>query len=214
MKRILFLGCHLDDIEYGCGGVITKLNRQHKDAVQLAFLTLSTENRDARGNITITRDVEESKRALAHIGITDDAHCFLGMIPGQKFQYYTQDVREELLKMRQLFDPDYIFMPSTNDIHQDHKVLAEEGFRIFRNRSCIGYEIIRSCFYLQPNLFVELSDEDLQCKIKAIAEYQSQLQQSAGYYFSEDVIKSIAIAHGARCGKTYVEAFEINTLQI
>lgn len=212
--KFLFLGCHLDDIEYGCGGLIAKLNRLYADRISIQCFTLSVKNQDAQCQTTITRDYSETLRAFKILGITNSDAIETGDIPGQKFQYYTQDIREILISVRQRFAPDYVFFPARKDIHQDHAVLAQEAFRIFRNQSCIGYEIVRSCYYLEPNLFVELDESDVAKKIAAVMEYKSQLYQSSGYYFSPDVIEGIAITNGARCGKKYAEAYEIYTMQL
>lgn len=214
MRSFLFLGCHLDDIEYGCGGLIAKLNRLYTDQINIRCLTLSVKNQDAQCKTTIIRDYEETLRAFKILGIMDLSNIETCNIPGQKFQYYTQDIREILLMAREKYAPDYIFFPAKKDIHQDHAVLAQEAFRIFRNQSCIGYEIIRSCYYLEPNLFIELDERDMVKKIDAVMEYKSQLYQSSGYYFSPDVIKANAVTNGARCGKKYAEAYEIYTMQM
>ena len=213
-KRILILGCHLDDIEYGCGGFISRRIRENGSSDELYACVLSRENRDAKGDVTITRDLVEAEKAFGILGLNKKENICLGNIAGQKFQYYTQDIREELLRLRACWNPDVIFYPSVRDVHQDHHVLCEEAFRIFRNKTCIGYEIIRSTCYLQPNMFVRLEPEDVSRKAATVACYVSQLTQSAGYYFSEDVITSIARTHGARCGEKYAEAFEIYTMQI
>jgi len=206
-KRILFLGCHLDDIEFGCGALISKICRERMQ-YDIHLLTLSEHNEDSRGEVTIARDIDEHKLScscLMGCTITND---YIEKIPGQKFQYYTQDIREILIDYRNKINPDYVFFPSINDIHQDHEVLARESQRIFRDASCFGYEIVRSTKCFRPNIFVQVSNEDVERKIDAILKYKSQQKESAAYYFSGDVIRGISLHYGGQCGKKYVEAFE------
>lgn len=204
-ERILFLGCHLDDIEYGCGGIISKLIAENKVFIKACIFT--DHNEDAEGNIQLVRDIPEAERAMKKLGLDQ---CYeIYNFPGQKMEYKKQEIREKLLEIRRNFQPTSVFYPAKSDIHQDHYTLANEAYRIFRNGNCYGYEVIRSTTRFEPNLYISLSDEYVQQKINAIMEYQSQLTQSAGYYFREEVIRSIAVFRGTQVGLTYAEAFEI-----
>lgn len=212
-KKFLFLGCHLDDIEFGCGAFISKICREKKQ-YDVFLLTLSEHNEDANGHLTIMRDIAEHKAACCCLTNQEIKNDYIEKLPGQKFQYCTQEIRELLIKYRNMINPDFVFFPSIHDIHQDHEVLANEALRIFRNSSCFGYEIIRSTKYLQPNMFVEVLYEDVEKKMNAIMQYKSQLSESAAYYFSEDLIMGALLHYGGMCGKKYVEAFEAYSLLI
>lgn len=206
--NILFLGCHLDDIEYGCGGLIHKLvELGFRD--QIRYLTLTRFNKSADGKITIERDLNEVYTAISHLGL-DQSNLQIGDLPGQLLQEYAQEIREILLEVRRQLNPAYVFYPSRNDIHQDHHTLCEEAVRIFRNTGCYGYELIRSCYHFQPNFYIEIDENNMANKIDSVMSYQSQQSQSAGYYFHPEVLRSICTFRGGQSGKRLAEAYEID----
>ena len=60
----------------------------------------------------------------------------------RKFNEKRQDILEYLVKTKNTFDPDLVVGTSINDTHQDHKVIADEMVRCFRNSAkVISYEL-------------------------------------------------------------------------
>lgn len=104
-------------------------------------------------------------------------------------------------------DFDCLFTHSISDIHPDHRIVAEESKRVWK----------KSLFtYLapwngndNPNYYIEISEEHLEKKIKALSCYKSQSHRA---YMSPDFIRSQAIYNGIKCGKRYAEAFRIEKL--
>lgn len=204
-ERILFLGCHLDDIEYGCGGLIHHLRKN--TSIETLGVTMSDHNENAIGEIQLRRNMEEAKRAMEYLDMTEKFRVL--DYPGQKLEYKKQEIRESLIELKREFQPSTVVFPARNDIHQDHAALSDEVFRIFRSVNCLGYEIIRSNFDFRPNLYVELNQEDAMAKVNAVGAYQSQITESAGYYFSRDIILSILRFRGTQSGREFAEAYEL-----
>lgn len=159
IRKYLFLGAHLDDIELGCGGLIARLQKEIKNTIKL--LALSHFNKNSNGEITIDRDINETYNAINELGLKKE-QISIEEIPAQLFERYSQEIREILLKYRKEYNPDVIFLPSKNDIHQDHQVVYREGERIFRDKICLGYELIRSTYHLFPNCYIALSKEEIE----------------------------------------------------
>ena len=203
-KTYLFLGCHLDDIEFGCGGLVNQL-AQNGNKVYL--YTLSVANKNSYGKIQLKRQLNEAREASNYLQVHRD-NLFFGNQYGQIFDQNHQALREELIQCRTKFHPDVVFYPAIKDIHQDHGTLASNAFRIFRGVSCFGYEVVRSSFDFHPNVYAEISKENLNAKIKAILSYQSQFLESAGYYFDERIIEGMGRFRGGQCGVQLAEAFE------
>jgi N-acetylglucosamine malate deacetylase 1 len=210
-ERALFAGAHLDDIEFGCGGLVARFCNE----LDMRFLTLTKKTRASTGEVQIVRDLEEPYRAAEALGITAK-QLAIEDLDGQLLQGQAQQVREVFLRWRRDFDPDIIFVPARDDIHQDHHVVFEEAVRIFRDRTVIGFEVVRSTLSFRPSLFVGIGDEHLEKKIGSIMAYQSQLdpQQSAGYYFKPEIIRGQAAFRGGQSNNNLAEAFEVYLMHI
>ena len=117
-----------------------------------------------------------------------------------------QLILEELIKLREKINPDLIFLPMPNDIHQDHCTISEEGIRAFKKSTIFAYEVPWNNLFLENNLFIELTEEQLQRKIESLKAYKSQYFRS---YASEEYIKSLAIVRGVQGKYKYAETFNI-----
>lgn len=210
-KRVLFLGCHMDDVEFGCGGIIQDL--KHRKDTTLFLDVLSDHNENAANELQLQRKMEEMDLAMKILGCDrEDYH--VGKIAGQRFDSYQQKIREYLLELRDNYCPDTVFFPAMRDVHQDHKTLAQESFRIFRGSSCLGYEVIRSTKEFVPNLYYEMTEDQIERKCEAVMAYKSQLIESSAYYFNRALIRSTAVYRGGFSGMSLAEAFEIYIINI
>ena len=68
--------------------------------------------------------------------------------------------------------------------------------------------MVRSSFDFFPQIYFEINEDELQRKKAAVMKYRSQITESAGYYFSEELIESVARFRGGQSGITLAEAFE------
>ena len=97
-------------------------------------------------------------------------------------------------------------MPSLNDIHQDHKTIAEEGLRAFKNRTVLGYELIWNNLKFNTDCFVSLDKNDIEKKVEALSKYKTQEGRE---YMSKEFIFALAKARGIQIGVEYAESFEV-----
>jgi LmbE family N-acetylglucosaminyl deacetylase len=210
-ERILAVGAHLDDIELGCGGFISK----SKSTCQIYILVLSSERRNSKGQIQEKRKVEEAISAIKKLGINKN-NFYLENIPSQLFDSHEQEIREILIKYNRKINPDLILCPSKNDVHQDHRILCEQVNKVFKRKTQLGYEIINSSFSFLPQLYIGLSKKDVARKVLAVGCYKSQMDKkiTTGDYFSKKVVEGLAISRGAKIGVSFAEAFEIYHFEI
>ncbi len=205
-ERVLCIGAHLDDCEFGCGGFLAR----YAGKAEIRVLGLSTRTRSSTGEVQIVRDVEEAYRGVELLGLSREAVVLEGL-DGQLFQEQRQQLREILLDWSRRYEPDLILCPPVRDIHQDHQVAGEEACRIFRRRTVLGYEILNSSYDFTPTLFLPLSPAELERKVDAVMSYKSQQVSpaTAAYYFDSDMIRGLAHSRGAKCGSQAAEAFEV-----
>jgi len=199
--RILILSPHTDDGEYGCGGSIARFVLEGKDIFYVAFSTA-----EKSVPLGYPQDVlcSEVKEATGVLGILEK-NLILFNYAVREFSANRQSILDDILTLKKEFNPDMVMLPSTCDTHQDHQVIVQEGFRAFKNVTMIGYEVPRNNLDFSTNVFVTLSEKQLQLKLKAVECYRSQMgrpSSSVGFY------ESLARVRGVQVGVEYAEVFE------
>ena len=202
IQKILILAPHTDDGELGCGGSIARFIEEGKKVFYAAFSTAEESvDPELPNNILET----EVKAATKKLGIKRE-NLFIYNNEVRKLNYIRQEILEELIKLKKKIKPDIIFMPSINDIHQDHSTVAREGLRAFKDRTILGYELIWNNITFNTSTFIILQHNHVQSKVDALQEYKSQKDKA---YMSQDFIFSLAKSRGVQIGKEYAECFEV-----
>lgn len=211
-KRILCISAHMDDIEFGCGGLVKSL----EDKAEIFLLILSKDRKSSKGVVQEIRDLEEQFCSSSFLGVKKENIFFVEGVPGQLFPEYRQQILEEMYRVDALINPHFIFVPSRNDVHQDHRTVYNSSLKAFKRKTIIAYEIVNSTEKFSPSMFVEISEESLNAKINAISCYKSQNNSvvTTGDYFDADAIKGLARIRGARVGARYAEAFEVVNMMV
>ena len=202
IKKVLILAPHTDDGEFGCGGTISRLIEQGVDVHYIAFSSCEQSVLSKfPSNILVT----EVKEATAELGIpSENLHLLNYNV--RNFNYKRQDILDDMIKFRLLIKPDLVFMPSLNDVHQDHATIATEGLRAFKFCNLLSYELPWNNITFSNTYFVELSRKNIDKKISALKKYKSQEHRS---YASEEFIYSLATVRGVQIGQKYAEVFEV-----
>ena len=201
-KKAFILAPHTDDGELGCGGTIQKLIKSNVDVYYIAFSIAEESVPDGFLKNQLEYEVKEATKVL---GIPEK-NVIVYKYPVRKFNYLRQDILEDLIKLRNNYYPDIVFTPSLSDIHQDHKVIAEESLRAFKGSTILGYELIWNNFKSSVNCFVSLTIEELKIKAKALSKYKTQKRRS---YMNEEFIFALAKVKGIQVGVEYAETFEV-----
>ena len=200
-KNILVLAPHTDDGEFGCGASIVRLTKQNN--IYYAAFSLAEESVPPPFPQNILE--EEVKNATKILGINPN-NLLLYRYKVRQFANYRQEILEDLVKLNKELKPELVFMPSLNDLHQDHKIIAQEGLRAFKKTSILCYELPWNNINFTTNCFITFSENELKVKILALNCYNSQKGRN---YASEEFIRSLAITRGTQIGERYSEVFEI-----
>jgi len=203
MNKILVLAPHTDDGEIGCGGTIAKFVEQKKEIFYVAFSIART----SALQDGFPEDILESevKAAMNVFGIPED-HLILYDFPVRKFPEHRQGILEQLIILRNDIRPDLIFVPSPNDIHQDHNVIVNEGLRAFKRHSILGYEEPWNNIVFESRSFIDLEKRHIEKKIEALQCYKSQQHRS---YVTEEALWAMARLRGTQLEGGFAEAFEV-----
>jgi len=201
-SRILVIAPHTDDGELGCGGAIARFIEERKDVYYAAFSV--AEDSVPEGFPKNELEIEV-RRAMEILGVSED-HLLIYRYKVRTFSYHRQEILEDLVRLKNELEPTLIFIPSLNDLHQDHKTIAEEGCRAFKMATLLGYEEPWNNISFNTSSFVPLEKRHVGKKIDALKEYKTQMYRN---YLNEDFIKGLAKTRGVQINKEYAEAFEV-----
>jgi LmbE family N-acetylglucosaminyl deacetylase len=206
-KNVLVLAPHTDDGELGLGGTIVKLLNQGSEVTYVAFSTAEKSVPKGFPTDILKTEVKEATKIL---GIKPE-NLIVFNYEVRKLNFYRQDILEELIQIRNRGRFDLVFIPSSNDIHQDHSTISQEGIRAFKGISIFGYELIWNNLQFSTDCFSILEDKHLEIKIDALSAYSSQGSRD---YLSPEFIRSWSKMRGVQIGEKYAEAFEVIRLVI
>jgi len=202
INRILVLAPHTDDGEFGCGGSVTRFIDEGKEVYYVAFSTAEESVPDPWPKDILKVEVKE---ATSRLGILPD-NLIIFRYKVRELSYHRQEILEELVKIKKDIHPDLVFLPSVNDLHQDHSTVSVEGIRAFKDTAVLGYEIPWNNIEFHTEAFISLSEENIDRKVFALDAYNSQKGRS---YANEEFVRSLARMRGVQIGVRYAEAFEV-----
>jgi LmbE family N-acetylglucosaminyl deacetylase len=159
---VIVFGAHPDDIELGCGGTLTRMRAELGERLKLWYVMFSCGTGDGRLPVEDERG-REARDAARALGVPDE-QCRVFAWPITFFPEFGGEIKKEMVKLRdEIGDSSitHIFTHHTNDLHQDHRIIAENTWRTFRNHLILEYEIPKYESDLgKPNLFVDLGGEN------------------------------------------------------
>jgi LmbE family N-acetylglucosaminyl deacetylase len=196
--QVLCVGAHADDLEIGCGGAVLKLGDSGRPlaVTWVVFSAAGERRREA---------LESAERFLARakrkeVIVQDFRDGF--------FPYQGAAIKEGFEELKGRIAPDVIFTHHRNDLHQDHRLIAELTWNTFRNHLILEYEIPKYDGDLgSPNVFVELDEGLCRRKVETIVDVFRT--QAGRHWFEEEVFVALLRLRGMECGKggKYAEGF-------
>jgi len=196
--RLLCLGAHPDDIEIGCGGTLLRLFAAYPDAAVRWVVFSGTARRRAEAEAS-ARDYLGRLRAGAG---QFAAHDFRdGFFPAE-----IAAIKETFETLRRAFEPSLILTHCRDDLHQDHRTVAELTYNTFRDHLIWEYEIPKYDGDLgNPNLFVPLGEAECRDKVAALmAHFASQRERG---WFTADTFMALMRLRGVACNVRHAEGF-------
>ena len=220
-KKILILSPHCDDEILGCGGTISKYSKKGYD---INVLILTNANKGAPEIYSlkqINQIRKESKIANNFIGTKK---LFFENLPALNLkQYPFYKISNMISKYISIVKPELVFIPSSNDIHEDHKIIfnaAKVAMRINKKsnlKKILSYEVLSETEWnedeksFNPNYFIELNKSDINKKIKAFLKYKSQVKKFP-HPRSKEGIMNLSKIRGSQVFMEYAEAFRVEKI--
>ena len=204
-KKILILSPHTDDAELGCGGSIVKFVEEKYKILWVVFSTCEESLPEDLPKDILKKEFLKITKSLGLKENNYEIYDFKVRHLSEK----RQEVLEKLIKIREKIQPTIVLIPSLNDCHQDHNVVAKEALRAFKtNASIIGYELPWNHITFDTNLFIKLEKKHIEKKYDLLKNYESQFRKDRNY-FSKEYIFGLAKVRGTQCNSSFAEAFEV-----
>jgi LmbE family N-acetylglucosaminyl deacetylase len=204
-RHILCLGAHCDDLEIGCAGTVLKL-AEEPDPPAFTWVVFTS---DAR------REAEALESAEALLRRASGARIIIHKFRDGFLPYEGSIVKETFEELKAEVSPDLILTHYRDDLHQDHRLIADLTWNTFRDHLILEYEIPKYDGGLgSPNVFVPLDDSLVRRKIEAIM--TGFPSQAGRRWFDAETFRSVLRLRGMECNASdnYAEAFYCRKLVV
>ncbi len=204
--RVLTIGTHPDDIEFGMGATLSK-HILRGDEILVIILTDG--ERDNSGYyINSDNRRLETKKALKILGYKKKIK-FLNL-PIIEVQQQTIRIIEREINE---FKPDRIYTNSKNDRHQDHRNCCDVVLSAGRYvKEILLFEVYSAFPEFLPKYISNISRELLDLKIKAIKCFQTQFKnmETIAKIIESTAIRNSLYTYARQCTDiSYSEVFEV-----
>lgn len=194
--KILALGAHPDDIEYGCGGLLL-LAVEKKHEVYLNIMTDGSAMNEAGR-------VAEQEKAAKVLGAKD---LFWGRFADTKL-VPNRELIKAIEKAIERVTPDMVLVNAPQDAHQDHEALASCAITACRYVKRVLFYHDYTTLNFEPDTFVDIGTV-LEKKLQLLGVHASQVQKE--YPTGLDILESVnalAAYYGFMAKVKYAEAFK------
>ncbi|MCA9104882.1 MAG: PIG-L family deacetylase [Planctomycetales bacterium] len=199
-SSVLCIGAHPDDIEIGCGGTLL----QWSDQGRISELRWFVGSGDAR------REAEQRASAAGYFQRFGTGELNIAGFPDNRFPTMYAEIKQALVDLSRRIKPDVIFTHRLEDRHQDHRLLAELTWNVWRDALILEYEIPKWEGDLgQPQVYCEVSAENQTTKLRWLREHhRSQTEKD---WFDDELFSGLMRLRGAECRShsRFAEAFTV-----
>ena len=218
LMRYLLVVAHPDDEVIGAGGSIYKLiNEGHELAV--AIMSNGAEaRRDLSKELNNNRDKAMSILGVKEVYSNDFPNIKMNTVAHLDLVQFIESCIED-------FQAEAIITHHPTDTNVDHRVTskaAQVAGRLFQRRP--GIPKLQEMLYMEvlsstewsldtslkrfiPNYFIEIGEEGVERKLKALSEYEGVMREYP-HPRSVEALRGLAAYRGAQSGCNYAEAFE------
>jgi len=218
---VLIVVAHPDDEVLGCGGTGAKLVSQGS-IVQPIILCGSVDVRECRpSDSELLSDMLAANKALGF------RSPIIGTFPNIRMNTVPHvEIVQFIEKQIAKFKPTIIFTHHPGDLNDDHVQISkacQAAARLYQRRSDIPplealyfMEILSSTDWsfaatgenFIPTNYVEIGEEFLQKKMKALAHYR-KVMRPFPHPRSKEILRGLAAYRGGQSGLNYAEAFQL-----
>ena len=229
-KKILIVVAHPDDELLGLGATMHKLINELNCVVRVIILGEGITSRSNKRNTAQWSDelkihrknIEDARKSIGFesVGIYD--------FPDNRFDTIALlDIVKVIEKEKEKFQPEVVFTHHGGDLNIDHQktfeavITATRPMKHEKIKSIITFETPSGTEWIAssdprkftPNLFIEVSKENLNAKIKGMEAYEFEKREYP-HPRSPEALEILAKRYGIMMGGNYYEAFQIIRMNI
>lgn len=200
---ILCLGAHSDDIEIGAGATLLRLLGERPESV-VRWVVLSADG-----------DREDEARGSAGDFLADAGSFDVSVHRFREsyFPFVGEQIKNAFEQLKSDVSPDVVFTHRRDDLHQDHRTVAEFTWNTFRDHVIAEYEIPKYEGDLgHPNVFVPLASELADRKVELLMKHFAS--QRSKRWFRPETFRAVMALRGTECNEMWAEAFHVRKLTI
>lgn len=221
----MVVAAHPDDELLGLGAAMHKLIKEDSVVAHVVILgegiTSRSDTRDTeKWKDTLEEHHRNIKVAGSHIGY-ESIHTY--DFSDNRFDSHALlDIVKVVEKEKEEFKPDMIFTHNSGDLNIDHQLTFQAVMTAtrpmddekvttvisFETPSATDWQYSNHPEQFRPNLYIEVSDSDVQAKCDAMSEYQFETREYP-HPRSFKALKVLAQYRGYTSGNQMAEAFEI-----
>jgi len=201
--RVLCVGAHSDDIEIGCGGTLLRLLSERPGSTVLWVVLSATPEREREARASASEFLAAAGKSTVVVQSFRESY----------FPYVAAQVKDFFEEMKKMMVPDVVFCHRREDMHQDHRLIAELAWNTFRNHVILEYEIPKYEGDLgAPNVFVPLSAAVAERKIELLLKHFPS--QAGRTWFRRETFGGVMALRAVECNaqEGYAEAFHARKL--
>lgn len=224
-KRIMVIVAHPDDELLGCGATMNKLINEFNCSIRAIILgeglTSRSEIRDSESwnkeLVLHKKNILEAAQCIGYssVGIFD--------LPDNRFDTVALlDIIKLVEKEKEEFNPEIIFTHHGGDLNIDHQRTFEavmtatrplEHEKVntiitFETPSGTEWRASSDPKHFVPNLFVEVSETNMNAKIMGMESYEFE-KRNYPHPRSPEALKILARRYGVMMGGNFYEAFHV-----
>jgi LmbE family N-acetylglucosaminyl deacetylase len=224
ISRVLTFFAHPDDETLAAGATLSKLSKLGVD-IHVAIPATgihsrrNTQDQTSRDSelIELREDCRKAMRVLGKGGA--DQNIYLGEFPDNEMDRHTLlELIQWLEGLIKKINPDMLITHHRYCTNIDHQYCHEAAVvatrpDLNRHIPILCGEVPSSTGYLrpvqwEPNLYIEVSEEDVERKIKAMETYKGEARPDP-HPRSGEVLRALAKVRGSESGFLFAESFMI-----
>jgi len=198
-QKILFVGAHPDDVEFGCGGTIAK-HLENNDEVFVLVMTNGEKGHHPENG-------EECLNSLHILGVKRENIIFGCFKDG-----YLNDSQETINFIETIINRlkiGKVYTHDPNDRHQDHRYCSNAVSSAARKvAEILLFQGPSTNVSFEPHYFVRLKEEHIHKKKEILNCYKSQFNKNPTLFLKW--AENVAVTNGLICNSDYAEGFSIN----